>query len=299
MATLTSLIDAHVKEPSCKVFFNGRRARDVLRIELGSSINDSLSTARVELLSIGSIRPEDRIQIQQGYDGQDQLTFTGIVDTIQYNEYERTYVIEARDVLKKALDTFLVQEVAFGVDQATGFYYYSTYTAFDGGSFHIHEYPDSATLYANHPETVGNITNQGAKAEAVVQWLLHMSGLDEGSEIQVDSTNFFIGDISPAKFHLESVYDAAQRIAQLIGWRIYADVGGVARFRRRPRAPGGYTSWAYQTKKEPRNVHTISRADTNMDLRTYVEVRGASGIKYIARSTSPYLGDTPLILAAQ
>jgi hypothetical protein len=290
--SLQTLINANVKDPTCKVFFNGRRARDILRIETSSSINDQLSSATIETLSISNIKPEDRIQIQQGYNAQERLTFTGIVDTITYNEFAKTYIIEARDVLKKALDTFLVQEVAFGVDNATGHYFYSTYTAFDGGTFHIHEYTNSADLYSNHPETVGNITSQGAKAEAVVQWLLHMSGLAEGSEIQVDDTNFFIGDLTPARFHMESVYDSAQRIAQLIGWRIYADPAGVARFRRRPRAPGGYTSWNYSTKGSTKNIRSISRSDTNMDLRTYVEVRGASGISYTARGTSPYLGTT-------
>lgn len=286
-------IDLYVKKPSCTVRFNGNRSRDIISIELQQSM-DNLTGATINLLSNPGITPETSVQIAQGYNGQEQVTFTGLVDTIERNNVDRSYIVQARDLLKKAMDTFLVQEVKFGVDQAAGLYYYSTYDSADGGTFRVHEYTSLSALNANHPETSGNITEEGAKAHAVVQWLLHMSGLEEGTQIVVDDSSFFIGDLSPAKFHLTSVYDAAMQIANLIGWRIFCDQSGVCRFKKRPRNPSSfYPIWRYYDRQEPYNIQKLSRNESNVDLRTYVEVRGASGIRYVTRGTSPYLGNTP------
>jgi len=255
---------------------------------------DNLSSANIKLLSNPGVSPETKVQIKQGYNGQEVTTFTGLVDTIERSNVDDSYTVQARDMLKKALDTFLVQEVKFGIDVVSQTYFYSTYDSAGGGTFVVHEYASLAELETNHPETVGNITNEGAKAEAVVQWLLHMSGLAEGTEIQVDDTEFFIGDLTPAKFHLTSVYDAAMQIANLIGWRVFCDTTGVCRFKKRPRNPSSfYPSWNYYDEQEPYNIHKLTRNNSNIDLRTYVEVRGASGIRYVARGTSPFLGNTP------
>lgn len=286
-------IDSYHKSPSATVKFNGNRSRDILNIDLTGSM-DALTSATVRLLSNPGVSPETKVQIQQGYNGQEVLTFTGLVDAIERSNVDNSYTVQARDMLKKALDTFLVQEVKFGIDVALQTFYYSTYDSAEGGTFVVHEYASLNDLYANHPETMGNITNEGAKAEAVVQWLLHMSGLAEGTEIQVDNTEFFIGDITPAKFHLTSVYDAAQQIANLIGWRIFCDASGVCRFKKRPRNPSSfYPSWRYYDQQEPYNISKLTRNESSTDLRTYVEVRGASGIKYTVRGTSPFLGNTP------
>lgn len=299
--SVDTYIDAYAKEPSASVRFNGNRSRDIVSIDISQTM-DSLTSATVKLLSNPGVSPETTLQIKQGYNGQEITTFTGLVDTIERSNVDNSYTVQARDLLKKALDTFLVQEVKFGVDVSTQTYFYSTYAAADGGSFVVHEYPSLSELHAAHPETNGNITNEGAKSHAVVQWLLHMSGLEEGTQIQVDDSNFFIGDITPAKFHLTSVYDAAMQIANLIGWRIFCDQSGVCRFKKRPRNPSSfYPIWRYYDQQEPYNIHRLVRNESSVDLRTYVEVRGASGIKYVARGTSPYLGSTPLKqnLAAQ
>ncbi len=239
--SLSSLVDAKYKSPYAQVKFNGATTRDLLSISVNTALEGNIGTAVIRTSSNPHISPEARVTIKQGYDGQSQLTFTGYVDTIEPSELDQSYTISCRDVLKKAMDTFLIQEIQFGQDIALGQYFYSTYTSTDGGTFTIHQYGSLSELNSNHPETTGNYSSQGVKAHAVVQWLLHMSGLAEGSEIQVDDTNFWIGDINPAKFNLTSVYDAAQQIANLIGWRIYADAAGVARFKRKPRQPGGYT----------------------------------------------------------
>jgi len=293
MPSLNSLIDAKFKQPYAKVSFNGAPTRDLLSISVNQTLDGGISTASVRTASNPGISPEAKVQIRQGYDGQAQLTFTGYADTIEPDEATQSYTISCRDVLKKAMDTFLIQEVQFGQDITAGMYFYSTYTSNDGGTFTIHQYDSIAALNAAHPETTGNYSSQGVKAHAVVQWLLHMSGLAEGSEIQVDDTNFWIGDLNPAKFHLTSVYDAAMQIANLIGWRIYADAGGVARFKRKPRQPGGYTYWKYTDKGNPYNIDKLTKTSTNIDLRNYVEVRGASGIRVVKRATSPFIGNTP------
>ena len=292
MPSLESLIDGTYKDPSATVRFNGNRTKDVLSIAVTDALEGSIGTANIRLLGNPNVSPDDRVFISQGYEGQERATFTGYVDTVEYNT-DGTFSVTCRDVLKKALDTFLVQEVKFGLELTTGTYYYSTYTSSNGGTFTVHTYASLSALNAAHPETTGNYSGEGVKAHAVVQWLIHMSGLSEGSEIQVDDSNFWIGDINPAKFHLTSVYDAAVQIANLIGWRIFADKTGVVRFKRKPRAPGGYTFWTYSDVRSPYNLYRASRPVSSLDLRTYVEVRGASGIRSIARGTSPYLGNTP------
>lgn len=291
--SLRSIIDTSYKEPSATVKLNGNRVRDVLSIETSSTVNDTLAQATINLMSKPSISPEGKVELYQGYNKSELKTFTGYADTIEYNELDNTWSVTARDVLKKAMDTFLIQEIKFGIDISTGTYFYSTYSNIDGGSFHIHEYDSLDALHTNHPETNGNITNEGAYAHAVVQWMLVMCGFSEGSEIQVENTNFFIGDLSPAHFHLTSIYDAILQIANLIGWRIYADVSGVVRFRKRPRNPSGYDSWTYATTRAPFNADKVTKSSTNTDLRNYIEVRGASGIRSVVRGTSPYIGSTP------
>lgn len=292
MASLRSTVNAHVKEPSAVVRFDGNRARNILDISINNTIEDSISTATISLAENPGINPENKVQIEQGYNGKHLLTFTGYVDTIDYDEFEETYTVSCRDVLKKAVDTYFIQEVKFGINVEEGIYYYSTYSNIDGGTFRVHEYSSLGALHAAHPETTDNITNEGVYAHAVVQWLLVMCGFAEGSEIQVDNTEFYVGDITPLKFFLSNAYDSIMQLAQLIGWRLFADAAGVVRFKRKPRNYSGYTQWAYSTKTE-HNTFKVKKTVTNTDLRNYVEVRGASGIVATRRGASEYIGSTP------
>lgn len=289
---LHETIDDKFKFPTAKVAINGVNVQNTTNIEVQHSI-DGLSSATVTMLSDNSVVPESRITIDQGYNSEHSRTFTGIVDSIDINEFELIYTVNCRDLLKKAMDTFLIQEVAFGIDLDAGMYYYSTYSSISGGTFQIHEYSSLSALNDAHPETVGNYSNEGVYAEAVVQWLLVLCGLQEGSEIQVESTNFYIGDIEPARFHLESVYDAIVKIGDLIGWRVYCDVGGVCRFKKRPRNQNDtHQIWSYDTKSV-KNLYSFSSNTSNTDLRNYVEVNGYNGIEVVRRAESPYIGNTP------
>ena len=292
MASLRSTVAEKLKEPSAVVRFNGNRARNVLDISINNTIEDSIGTATISMTENPGISPENKVQIEQGYNGKHLLTFTGYVDSIDYDEFEETYSVSCRDVLKKAVDTYFIQEVKFGIDVEAGLYYYSTYSNIDGGTFRVHEYSSLSALHSNHPETTDNITNEGVYAHAVVQWLLVMCGFAEGSEIQVDNTEFFVGDITPLKFFLTNAYDSIMQLAQLIGWRVYADAAGVVRFKRKPRNYSGFTQWAYSTKTN-HNTFKVKKTVTNTDLRNYVEVRGASGIVAIRRGPSEYIGSTP------
>jgi len=289
---LYETIDSKFKFPTAKVKINGVNVQNAVNIEVQHSI-DGLSSATVNMLSENAVVPENRVTIDQGYNSEHSRTFTGIVDSIDINEFELSYTVNCRDLLKKAMDTFLIQEVAFGIDLDVGTYFYSTYSTISGGTFQIHEYSSLSALNDAHPETTGNYSDEGVYAEAVVQWLLVMCGLQEGTEIQVDSTNFYIGDIQPARFHLESVYDAIVKIGDLIGWRIFCDVGGVCRFKKRPRNQSDtHSIWSYDTKSK-KNLYSFSSNTSNTDLRNYVEVNGYNGIEVVRRSESPYIGNTP------
>lgn len=293
MAVLSDYIDAKIKYPVATARINGVSRRDILSIQKQESINNAITSATIKFINVAGILPEDKLVVTQGYNGKETLTFTGLVDTITKDEFQPGYTVVARDMLKKAMDTFLVQPVRFGINPEDQKYYYSTYSTISGGTFQVYEYGSEAEVHAAHPETNGNITYEGVKAEAVVQWLLVMCGLQEGSEIQVDETNFFVGDLAPVKFHLTSVYDAIQQICELIGWYIFCDAGGVVRFKKRPRTPSGYTVWNYTDKRDPYNIMSITHTATNLDLRNYVEIHGSSGIKVINRKASPYIGNTP------
>lgn len=291
--SLTTYINETYKEPITEVRVNGIKLRDVLSVDISHSF-DGLSEAKISMESSNSIEPEAKITVDMGYNDSRVRVFTGIVDSIDVDEYPITYNLNCRDNLKKAMDTFLIQEVKYGLDVDMGNYYYSTYSSVSGGTFQVHEYASLSELTSNHPETDGNYSNEGVKAEAVVQWMLALTGLQEGSEIQVDDTNFWIGDISPAKFHLESIYDAIMKIAELIGWYVYCDRGGVCRFRDRPRVQSDtYKIWDYYSKSSPKNLHNLKKNTSNTDLRNYVEVHGNNGIEVVYRQESPYIGNTP------
>lgn len=284
-------IHSFYKSPYAVVRVNGRILADILSIDVNKSLENSISTAKIVTVSRPAAEPEAKVVIELGYNAQSHTVFTGYIDTIEYQEDEDVYTLHCRDVLKRAVDTFLIQEVAFGIDVQESRYYYSTYSHLGGGTFTQHVYSSLSELNVAHPETTGNYSNEGVYAEAVVQWLLAMCGFAEGSEIQVRPTNFWIGDITPAKFHLVSVYDAILQIAELIGWRIFADRGGVVRFQERPRNPSAYPMWEYSIGA--RNIHKLNRSVTNTDVRNYVEVRGYNGIRAVARAPSSYIGNVP------
>jgi hypothetical protein len=288
---MRDIINSYYKIPSAVVRFNGQNLVDVLSIEVSRSIDNSVATATITTVNAPPGEPESKVTIELGYNDTNVLVFTGYADTITCDERENVYIIQCRDVLKKALDTFLVQEVAFGVDNEQGLYYYSTYSNINGGTFRQHIYPSLSALNSNHPETTTNYSNEGVFAHAVVQWLLVMCGFAEGSEIQVDNSNFWIGDIKPAKFHLMSVNDAITQIAELIGWRVFADRGGVVRFKKRPRNASAYPIWEYTLSN--RNIISSNYSKSNTDLRNYVEVRGYGNIVSVARQPSPYIGNVP------
>lgn len=291
MADLKQLVDAKDKSANTTVQFDYRKYRNIGSVDYSRGLSNAIGSATVTMWSKPEVNPETEVRIFAGYNGEEKQVFTGLIDSITRDNATGAYTIQCRDMLKKAMDTFLVQEVAFGIDVVAQKYYYSTYTGNNGGEFTIHEYDDLEELQTYHPETNGNITSEGVKAEAVVQWMLRMCGLNEGSQIQVRPTNFFIGDIKPVRFHLTSVFDAIGQIGELIGWYVTCDANGVSWFKKKPRRDSGFTSWNYSKGKE--NILQVSKDINNLNLRNYVEVHGASGITSIRREGSPYLGTTP------
>lgn len=259
---------------------------DVVSIDYSFSQN-AIGAATIQTTSLSSsIVPEQPVMIDAGTP-ELRRVFTGYIDSYEYNAEQGIFTIQARDVLKKALDTFLIQEIKFGVDVEQQRYYYSTYSSLHGGTFTVHEYASLSALHSAHPETVGNITHEGVKAEAVVQWLLVMCGIDERTSIRVHPSQFFIGDITPVRFHLVSVYDAIQQIVELLGWWFYADAYGICRFHPRPSQAAASVSLTAPLLLQ------ASATTTNEFLRNYVEVVGASGVRVVERAPSPYLGSTP------
>lgn len=289
---LHTVIDSFDKAPTYGITVGGSTLRDVISVDVGHSISE-LSSASVTVLNVSGVKPNDKIVINQGYDGQTVTTFTGFVDDIEWDENDEVWVISARDVLKNAIDTFLVQEVKYGLDVDQQKWYYSDFTTTSGGMFESMEYDSIGALESAHPDASGAYSSEGVKAEFVVKKLLTLSGLNE-YQIEVNDTEFWIGDISPATFHLESVYDACNRIADLIGWNVYATNAGIVRFAKRPRMQNDAAKiWTYRADGNPWNIDQLSYNTSNTDLRNYVEVHGYQGIKVVKRVGSPYIGSVP------
>lgn len=306
-----------MRTPTAEVIVGGVTISNINSIEVSRSSGNNIGSFSVVTTDDPGILPEMEIVIRQGYDGSNTTTFTGYVDSIDKSVYPQEFTIQGRDRLKKMGDTFLCQAVKFGQDidafdsfsggvapsgsTASGIhrYYYSTYTTFSGGTFHVHGYATLDELHTAHPETsfdspsdpgASNISDQGAKAHAVVQWLMVMSGIEESTQVQCDESKFYIGDISPAEFYLSTCFDAAIQIGELIGWSLYCDNLGVCHFSNTPVNQGSVSVAKTFT---PQNSYKITLTEDNLDLRNYVEVRGSSGITYSLRAPSPYLGTTP------
>lgn len=287
-------MERSIIRPTATVRVNNRVLQGVLDIAVDRTIEDSLSTATISMRRKPGITLNDKVTVSLGYNKSERTVFTGYITDDTVSETDDVWSFTARDPLAYAHDVFLIQPIKFGVDVDSGTYFYSTYTANNGGEFTIHEYPDRASMVANHPETDENyVGNEGVKAEAVVQWMLHMAGLAEGTQIQVKPTNFLIGDITPAEFSMSSIYESITQIADLIGWRIYGDEGGVVRFEQRPRNASSYTAAEFTKSGNNSQILSLNVSRTVSDIRNFIEIRGHDNVKAIRRASNPYIGTKP------
>lgn len=109
MSNLDSAIRALDQRPCYRVRVNGTELYDAVAVQLEASFDQFCATARVSTVSRYNLEPGAvyAIEIWEGYNGFMDRTFTGFIDDLKLGRFPNTYELICRDVLKKAVDTWL------------------------------------------------------------------------------------------------------------------------------------------------------------------------------------------------
>lgn len=241
------------QEPSYWVRVGNQELTEVESIVIDRDFDQASGTCTITCPRKWSVEPNDPVEVEQGYAGYNRRTFTGYVDDVDKESFPKHMVIRARDVLKRAIDNFIVDEIQYA----------------------------------------------SVQAENAVRDLLERSGIYNSS---LDTTDFTVGDVEPAKFSLISAFDAIRSVADLIGWRCWAESDGTVVFRKV--YPRGATTYRWLYKKAPTfgsesGIIHIDHTFSDIDLRNWIEVWGWTNpttgvtIEAEAHADSPYVPDPP------
>jgi len=249
-------IRAKDQRPCYVVRINGSTELiEVENVQIENDFDRSASTATVTCAAKRNVEPNDEITVEQGYNGYMIRTFTGYVDDVDKEAFPNKFVVAARDVLKRAIDNYIVDEIEY----------------------------------------------DSVQAEDIVKDLLERSGIYNYS---LDTTNFTVGDVNPAKFSLISAMDAIKAVADLIGWRVWATKGGLVRFREVYPKPSSEYKWLYTkdpTFDSESGMVRVTRSFTDINLRNWIEVWGWTNpttgetIESVRSADSPYVPNPPRI----
>lgn len=81
---------------------------DIMTVEVNEAYKQACSRFRMEVEDPGSYTLNDYITIDMGYDGDSGETFQGFIDTITSTRRPGVYEITGRDVIKRAIDHWIV-----------------------------------------------------------------------------------------------------------------------------------------------------------------------------------------------
>lgn len=199
------------------------------------------------------IEPNDFVEVWQGYGCHHEKTFTGFVDNVDKETFPKKMVLSCRDVLKRPIDNYILDEIEYDSKQA----------------------------------------------EEIVADLLGRSGIWNHN---LDTTNFTVGDVEPAKFKVTYAMDAIRAVADLIGWRCWATPDGTVVFKKV--YPRGALNYRWHYTKDPTfgsesGIIRVNHISSDVDLRNWIEVWGwtnpttGSTIEATAYADSPYVPDPP------
>lgn len=232
MPSINDYIDATVQNPVCKVTYRGAQVNYVESVDLQRAYDQPCATAKV-VISMPIQPPPDNsslLQISHGYDGYYKYVFTGYIDSMTRGRFPDTWELSCRDVLKKAVDTWLDDQ-----GKVT---------------------PDGSAATYNQQQ-----------AETVVSDLLSKAGLT----VEAGTSSFTVGDIHETQFKLVSIMDAVQQVADLIGWRVWADPEGNVYFQYQRPLPSTSPTWTYRYNK---NILEYTFETTDRDTRNRVVIVG-------------------------
>lgn len=116
---LDAQIRAKTQRPSYRVRINGSvELVDVESVQIENDFDRSSATATITCAAKRNVQPNDEIIVEQGYSGYMRRTFTGYVDDVDREAFPNKFVIAARDILKRAIDNYIVDEIEYDSVQA-------------------------------------------------------------------------------------------------------------------------------------------------------------------------------------
>lgn len=231
-------------------------------------------------------KPMDRVKIEQGWNKTStyRVRFFGFIDQVDFTNPPQLQKLECRDILKLAQDNYLIHSnrLVYFKDPV------------------VDELDDEGSPMGG--QTPGNRT-----AKKIISTLLTDSGIPESRQ-QLDFVDYpasgaiIIGGNAVAVFVYESAMDAANRICDLIGYRLWADSVGQVQCREVRPIAGETSIVTYRSQEEtyngsftvvtPGNLISID-SKTDDDLRNWVTVYGYEELISTVAGVSEYVPSPP------
>lgn len=121
MPSLRDYIDLLGHKPGYRLKIGGRQVYDVIMVERDASFDQFAASLKITVANEYLFTPDsiNTVVLEEGYNGYYAVTFTGYVDDCIVGRFPNTWEIQCRDVLKKAVDTWLDDEgVEYNMTQA-------------------------------------------------------------------------------------------------------------------------------------------------------------------------------------
>ena len=251
--SLSAKIYARTQRPTYRVRVGNIELTKIESVMKEHDFDQATATCTITCAKKWGIEPNDFVEVWQGYGGLNEKTFTGYVDDVDKETFPKHMIIRCRDVLKRAIENFIVEEIEY----------------------------------------------DSVQAEEIVADLLERCGI---YNYALDTTNFTVGDVEPAKFSLIFAMDAIRSVADLIGWRCWATPDGTVVFKKV--FPRGALEYRWHYTKDPTfgsesGIIHVNHVSSDIDLRNWIEVWGwtnpttGSTIEATAYADSPYVPDPP------
>ncbi len=232
--------------------------------------------------------PMSRVKVEQGWNISSTMrtTFFGFVDKVDYSNAPETLRMECRDTLKLAQDNYYIHSNRL-VYSATA--------------------DDSELDEDGNP--MGGQAIEDRQAQVILTDILTGCGIPE-DYLHLDFVEYpesgaiIIGNNATAVFVYESAMDAATRVCDLIGYRLWSDKTGQVQCREVRPIASSTASQTYRSQTETydgNGVWTIVnqgnllgvQASKDDDLRNWVEVIGWGDIKSTVAGESDYVPSPP------
>ncbi len=251
-------------------------------------------------------RPMDRIFVRQGWNKAltFKTTFFGFIDTVDMSNPPKVQRLECRDILKLAEDNQIV-------DSNKYVYHISTSEDYPYPEDHVDVL--AGTAVAGDP--MGGQSEQARTVESIISTLLVDSGIPP-SFLNLEfvqypaSGTLIIGNNAIAVFLYETALEAATRIIDLLGYKLWADNSGIVRCREVRSLASTTVSQSYNSQYESYDEDSgftveiegnLISLETQVDddLRNWIYVEGYGGLNDTQYAPSEYISTPPTYRRAE